>query len=83
MAQAFDEKGNPLGPELFGDTPQEALESVLEKHMDAAEYRVRKLRESIPDEEKFSIISDRLERIEAKLDALIGPESSPPTEKTR
>ena len=77
MAQAFDDDGNPLGPEIFGNSMHEALDKVLEQHMDPAEVRVRKLRQSIPDEQKLDLIIDMLTSIEARLRAL----ENPPTTK--
>ena len=76
MAQAFDDEGVALGPEIIKDTPQEAFESILKEHVGAAEYRVRKLRESVPDEQKLDMILDRLTKIEEAVAVLTRPGTS-------
>ena len=70
MAQAFDDEGRALSPEIIRDSPKEAFDAILEQHMDAAEYRVRKLRESVSDECKFDLIVEKLDAILTRLDAL-------------
>lgn len=70
MAQAFDDEGRALGPELIRESPHEALEAVMRKHMDASEYRVRKLRETLPEGSKLDTILDKLDSILVRLDAI-------------
>ncbi len=70
MAQAFDDDGRALGPEIIRPTLEEAFDDIRSKHEDAAEYRVRKLRESIPDDKKLDMILEGLDAITKRLDAL-------------
>ena len=70
MAQAFDDDGRALGPEIIRPTLEQAFDDIRSKHEDAAEYRVRKLRESIPDDKKLDMILDGLAAINKRLDAM-------------
>ncbi len=70
MGQALDESGELLGPEIFGDSMKDVFNKVQDKHRDAAEIRLRKLRESVSElENKYD---DEAREIVRKIDTKLG-----------
>ena len=54
MGQAFDERGNPLGGRIYGDTELEVMTKLVNLHPEASEYRIKKLEDKLKEEiEKF------------------------------
>src|SRR5438876_46986 len=52
MGQAFDDRGNPLGPGVFGDTKRDVFDKLQNLHPAAHEYRIKSLNDRLDDEEK-------------------------------
>lgn len=69
MGQAFDEKGNSLGPGVIGDTKTEVLEKLEELYLDSAEVRIKKLHAAVDEiENQFDdTAKDIVRTIDAKL----------------
>lgn len=46
MGQAFDERGNPLGAGVFGETKREVFDKLVNLHPDAHEIRIKSMVDS-------------------------------------
>lgn len=51
MGQAFDERGNPLGQGVFGETKREVFDKLTNLHPDAHEYRIKTVKDKLDEEE--------------------------------
>lgn len=56
MGQAFDERGQPLGPGIIGPNRREVLEKLEELYPDSAEVRIRKLKLDQEEEIEVAIV---------------------------
>lgn len=43
MGQAFDNRGNPLGAGVFGETKRDVFDRLVKEYPDAHEYRIKTL----------------------------------------
>lgn len=74
MGQAFDERGQALGAEIFGNGFKDVLEKVQKEHPDAHEILLQKVAmreaEQKAEDFEFRVLSEKLVRLERRVQEL-------------
>jgi len=62
MGQAFDDRGNPLGSGVFGDTKREVFDKLINLHPDAHELRIKSVEDTLAEADKRLAAQDPLQQ---------------------